>query len=322
MLVVMDAGHGGYDAGAVNGDRKEKDDNLRMTMAIGRTLQSCGVDVLYTRETDIFIPLIDRSIISNNAGADLFVSIHRNSNVNPAANGFEVHVYTNPSMKSIELANNIIREVGTVGVQTVRGVQQSNFSVLRNTVAPAVLVEANFISNAEDNLLFDTYFSDLVENISAGILDTLGVSCGDIGIGGGGGGTVGGGPNVDTIRNIQRTLNNNYGTGLVVDGLWGPASRRALIRGLQVELNKYGAGLIVDGLWGPRTKSAVRNLRRGDRGNLVYLLQVALYIKGYRTALDGIFGEDTERVVKEFQRSRGLSVDGIAGPATFEKAFN
>ena len=317
--VVMDAGHGGYDAGASNGDRLEKNDNLRMTLAIGRTLQSCGVNVIYTRDTDVFIPLIDRSRISNNANADLFVSIHRNSNVNPAANGFEVHTYTNPSAKSTLLANNIIAAVGTEGIQTNRGVIKSNFSVLRNTTAPAVLVEANFISNEKDNQLFDAYFEALVQHIAEGILTTLGINC-DETSGAGGGGSAGG-TSVVSVRSIQSTLNEKYGAGLKVDGLYGPNTKRALIRGLQIELNRYGAGLTVDGLWGPRTEAAVRLIRKGNTGNLVWLLQAALYLKGYRTDLDGKFGADTDRIVRDFQHANGLSADGIAGPKTFAKAF-
>ncbi|MCL2599257.1 MAG: N-acetylmuramoyl-L-alanine amidase [Firmicutes bacterium] len=322
MLIVLDAGHGGYDAGAVNGNRQEKDDNLRMTLAIGRTLQSCGVNVLYTRDTDVFIPLMDRSRISNNAGADYFVSIHRNSSTSPQANGFEVHTYTTPTAESMRLAQNILQAAVTAGVQSNRGIKQSNLSVLRNTTAPAVLVEANFISNAMDNQLFDNYFEQMVQNIADGILKTAGVSCdGTGGLPGGGGNPGGGSTNIDTIRNIQKVLNQRYGTGLVVDGIWGPASRRALIRGLQTELNRLGANLVVDGVWGPRTRAAIPLLRRGSTGNLVYLMQCALYVKGYTVALDGIFGADTERAVRQFQQDHRLGADGIAGPATMEKLF-
>ena len=100
--IVIDAGHGGYDAGAVNGTRLEKNDNLRMVMTIGERLEQCGINVVYTRTTDEFVSLLERSRISNNNDADLFVSVHRNSATNPNANGVEVLVYTNPSAKSLK----------------------------------------------------------------------------------------------------------------------------------------------------------------------------------------------------------------------------
>jgi len=103
--VVLDAGHGGYDNGAVSGTRREKDDNLRMALAVGNLLRGCGFDVVQTRTTDVFVPLMERSNISNRAGADLFVSIHRNGSTNPSANGVENWVYTNPSQRAVLAAN-------------------------------------------------------------------------------------------------------------------------------------------------------------------------------------------------------------------------
>ena len=101
QTIVLDAGHGGYDNGAVSGTRREKDDNLRMALAVGNLLRGCGFNVIYTRSTDVFVPLIERANISNRANADLFVSFHRNASTNPAANGVENWVHTNASAKSV-----------------------------------------------------------------------------------------------------------------------------------------------------------------------------------------------------------------------------
>lgn len=313
--IVIDAGHGGYDAGAVNGSRYEKNDNLRMALAVGERLKRCGINIIYTRDTDVFIPLLERSRISNNANVDLFASFHRNSASNPQANGVETIVYTSPSTKSVQAAEALQNELVKIGVQSDRGVKYNNLSVLRETNAPALLLELGFISNAQDNALFDSRFDAYADTIAASLAKSVGVNCNPSG------GTTTPPTTTTgdaTIRSIQQTLNSRYGAGLTVDGIWGPNSQKALIKALQRELNlTYGAGLVVDGIWGPRTQAAVRSLRQGDRGNLVWILQAGLYVKGYRTTPDGIFGANTATQVRNFQRANGLTVDGIAGPATF-----
>ena len=77
--IMLDAGHGGRNPGAVYNGRQEKDDALALTLAIGQILQESGLDVLYTRTTDVYESPYEKAMEANNAGADLFVSIHRNS---------------------------------------------------------------------------------------------------------------------------------------------------------------------------------------------------------------------------------------------------
>lgn len=81
FTLVIDAGHGGRDAGAVGAVSKEKDINLAVALEVGRLVENnCpGVKVIYTRKTDVFIPLQQRAQIANKAKADLFISIHTNS---------------------------------------------------------------------------------------------------------------------------------------------------------------------------------------------------------------------------------------------------
>lgn len=326
--IVVDAGHGGYDYGAVNGARYEKNDNLRMALAVGQILKDCGQNVVYTRSTDVFIPLLERSNISNNARADMFVSVHRNSSTNMSANGVENWVYSSPSQKAVAAANLVLSRVVSAGVQNNRGLQYGNFSVLRHTSAPAMLFEYGFISNAEDNRLFDTRFSEYARATASGILSSLNITCPGVN----GPGTTPPQPPTQptpppgdyttTVRAIQQTLNSRYNAGLAVDGVWGPMSKRALIRGYQIELNNmFNAGLVTDGVWGPRTRAATRLVRQGDRNNIVWIMQAALYTNGFSTVPDGIFGPITEGQLRAFQRAQGLSVDGIAGPDTFERLF-
>ena len=81
--IIMDAGHGGRDSGASYGDRVEKDDNLAMTLEVGRILEEMGFDVVYTREEDIYQAPFKKATLGNELGGDLFVSIHRNSSGTP-----------------------------------------------------------------------------------------------------------------------------------------------------------------------------------------------------------------------------------------------
>lgn len=126
-------------------------------------------------------------------------------------------------------------------------------------------------------------------------------------------------PSAGKPAEFQSWLNVGYGTGLTVDGLWGPKTRAGAIRALQSELNsQFGKGLAVDGLWGPKTKAACVNVRQGARGNLTQLIQGVLYCRGYDpNGFDGIFGPGCVAAVKAFQTNQGLSADGVVGQNTW-----
>src|SRR5690625_640128 len=121
--------------------------------------------------------------------------------------------------------------------------------------------------------------------------------------------------------NIQKTLNSRYGLNIAVDNLPGPETRKAIVKGVQTELNRqFGKGLAVDGIVGPKTRAAFVNVREGSRGNLTWLLQVALLFNGFDPGMiDGINGPKTQAAVKAFQRAKGLTVDGVAGKQTWSK---
>lgn len=126
-----------------------------------------------------------------------------------------------------------------------------------------------------------------------------------------------------TIKYIQETLNNRYGTGIAVDGYYGSNTKKALVKGLQIELNnQYGAGLSIDGIFGAKTKSACPIVRKGAKGNITWLIQAMLYCRGYNTnGIDGVYGDGTKNAVYNFQKNNGLIADGICGKNTFEKLF-
>ena len=79
MKIVIDAGHGGTDPGAVNRKHYEKDVALSITLKVGQLLSKAGADVIYTRTTDRTVELGERCQVANNASADYFISIHLNA---------------------------------------------------------------------------------------------------------------------------------------------------------------------------------------------------------------------------------------------------
>ena len=186
-IIVLDAGHGGKDYGAMNGDYWEKTVNIDMIKLLGKELEK-DFNVYYTRKDDTFISLTDRSKFSNGKKAVLFVSIHSNANTNKASNGTEVFYFSkNPSVyaksvadfensvdekygikesavdflvndiiykqnqeRSKRLAKGIVDKLADATGFKNRGVQGANFAVLRGSEVPAVLIELGFISNDQE----------------------------------------------------------------------------------------------------------------------------------------------------------------------------
>lgn len=173
--ICLDYGHGGSDPGAVYKDRCEKDDVLRIGLAVSKTLRSHGVLVDETRATDKTMSLKERSDMENKKIYDYFISIHRNAFKPEAAQGVETFTYNNQTAKAKSLADKIQSELVAIGFRH-RGVKKANFHVLRETKAPAVLVEIGFIDNTNDNQLFDNKFDEIAKGISKAILLQLGVA--------------------------------------------------------------------------------------------------------------------------------------------------
>ena len=174
--VIIDPGHGGSDPGAVYNGRQEKDDVLRLGKAVGALLEARGVDVVYTREGDIYETPFKKAQDGNSVGADYFVSIHRNSSEYPNQySGAEVLVYSDSGVRR-ELANNILEGMEKAGLKNLGIDERKDLVVLRRTQMPAVLVEAGFINSDKDNETFDRNFDELARGIANGILQTLGLS--------------------------------------------------------------------------------------------------------------------------------------------------
>lgn len=171
--IILDAGHGGNDVGTNGGKIYEKDINLTVVQKMQAILEEKNVEVILTRDSDVYVGLIERSKIANENQGDLFVSIHCNQyEKDSSIRGFEVY-YHSSSDSSKEIAEEIIDYMDANSDITVRTAQPQNYSVLRNTQMPAILVELGFMSNSTDlaNLTSDTYTSALAEKLVDSILN-------------------------------------------------------------------------------------------------------------------------------------------------------
>lgn len=173
ISIMLDAGHGGTDPGAVYKGRREADDALQLTLAVGEILQNHGFDVEYTRTTDVYESPYQKAMEANEAGVDYFVSIHRNSYpTDNEVSGVESLVYDLLGIK-YEMAKNINAQLEDIGFVNLGVHARPNLVVLKRTKMPAVLVEAGFINSDTDNQLFDESFDDIANAIADGIMDTV-----------------------------------------------------------------------------------------------------------------------------------------------------
>lgn len=134
----------------------------------------------------------------------------------------------------------------------------------------------------------------------------------------------------DLVKMGQSYLKKfNYDIGSTgVDGSYGPATKKGLVKYVQYNMNYYGAGLAVDGIAGPATKAAWNKYGPVKLGStriyLVKAVQIGLCLNGISvgsSGIDGSCGPDTVDAIKRFQTNKGLSVDGIFGPASFAAMF-
>ena len=192
LKIALDAGHGGDDTGAKGSKGLlEKDAALAIVQELSRSLDEAGFEVMLIRADDTFIPLWDRARMANEAGADLFISIHLNAARARAAKGSEVYFLSldrgdeaassvaalenagadaRPGADSVvagiledmaqkaylqdseRLAVAVQLQLNRLGGIKERGVKQAPFVVLRGAAMPAVLVESAFISNPREEL--------------------------------------------------------------------------------------------------------------------------------------------------------------------------
>ncbi|WP_049752590.1 SH3 domain-containing protein [Candidatus Desulforudis audaxviator] len=180
-VIVLDAGHGGRDPGATGPTGvREKDVVLAITLEAAQLLRQQGAEVILTRQSDVFVELLQRAEIANQAGADVFVSIHANANVDHSKHGTSTYWWPYPDVMTPGQIAARERLAGALQTALLAGLGrndlglfQARFAVLRATNMPSALVEVAFISNpVEERLLADPAFQNrAAAAIAAGLQD-------------------------------------------------------------------------------------------------------------------------------------------------------
>ncbi|PYE51275.1 N-acetylmuramoyl-L-alanine amidase [Paenibacillus barcinonensis] len=174
-VVVIDAGHGDQDPGAIGvTGKREKDFNLAMALKVDALLKKePKIDVVLTRSDDTFLALKERVKIAQNINADIFISIHANSGP-VAASGVETYYSRSVSKELANIMHKYL--VQTSGLKD-RGVKMASLHVTRETTMPAVLLEGGFLSNKGDEavLFTENFQNNVAKGIVAGIKEYLGI---------------------------------------------------------------------------------------------------------------------------------------------------
>ena len=170
--IVLDAGHGGKDPGANNGDAIEKEITLSIAKMTQEILEDAGYKVKMIREDDRFVELTERPVIANRKNAKVFVSIHCNSSEDGEGKGIETFYTEQKRESDQELAEKIHKEIIKQTEADDRGVKTADYTVIVRTEMPAVLIETGFLTNStECELLKDEeYQKKLAEGIAEGII--------------------------------------------------------------------------------------------------------------------------------------------------------
>ena len=294
-------------------NRKVKNRVISALKNAGHTVYDCTDDTNCTANQNL-----QRIVSKCNAhNVDLDVSIHLNAG---GGTGVEVWCYDG---KTADIASAICEKVSTALWIPNRGVKHSKgLYVLKNTKSPALLVECCFVDSQNDADKWDT---DKCGDAIASAIIGKSIQGADF--------KPQPAPNAPKpskpsgnpiIRDGQVHARNFAVPGLKSDGIPGPETNKAKVKVLQQAVNlDYRAGLSVDGIWGSRSEAALKGhtVRRGETQYMVTALEILLMLNGYNpNGLEnpGTFGSRLEAAVRQFQKDRGLSVDGIAGYNTFK----
>ena len=258
----------------------------RLLKEKGNTVYNCTVD--YASTVNESLSLVVQQ--ANREDLDWFISIHFNAG---GGQGVEVYTYEGRQYQdAIDVCNNI----AALGFNN-RGVKAgTGLYVIRRTKAKSMLIEVCFVDTEDAN----KYLSVGYKAIAKAIVDALDNH-------------IVSDPVVDTNTS---SASQTQSTVTTTGDDW--------VRRLQQECNNQGfSKQNVDGIAGPATLAGCPTLRKGARGNITKLLQEKLVKLGYNTnGVDGIFGSGTYSAVREFQKTRGLSADGIVGQNTWRKLLN
>lgn len=179
-IITIDPGHGGSDSGAIGPNGyTEKEGAFAISQKVASILNQSGAKVVMTRDSDVDVygpnasarnELQARVDVGNNANSDIFVSIHCNAFVNPAANGTQTFYYGS-SYQGQRLAQSIQEKMIEANGLRDRGISTCNFYVVKHSYMPAVLIETAFITNYDEEALLsdDEWQTIMAKAIAEGI---------------------------------------------------------------------------------------------------------------------------------------------------------
>ncbi len=170
--VILNAGHGGSDSGGTYMGRMEKDDNLRMTFAVGDILSRNGIEVYYTRLNDTFISPVKRVEEVNRIGGDLLVDIHRGFPIPEKLSGVSAYIDHEDGIEKVA-AENVLNNLEMLGFKNLGVGIRERVYILKYSNVPAFLLDVGFINSEFDNHMFDEHFYDIANAIARGIMQTL-----------------------------------------------------------------------------------------------------------------------------------------------------
>jgi N-acetylmuramoyl-L-alanine amidase len=169
-VVVLDAGHGGNDPGAVRGDVQEKEITLQIIAKLKKVLESKGARIVLTRSDDTFVSLEDRVKITNTVSPNLFLSVHINS-LESTSNiyGIETYFQTDQSRPLADRVHSSL--VSGLGAPD-RSVRKARFYVINHTPIPAILAEVGYITNKaeRDRLISSDYQQKVASALARGVM--------------------------------------------------------------------------------------------------------------------------------------------------------
>lgn len=154
MKIMIDAGHGPDTPGKRSPDGRLREFHFNSAVAeeVKKRLVLDGHSVFFSHQSDVDVPLHERTSLANRLKVDLFVSIHANAfgQTFNTANGLETFIYSRPQAETKELAAAVQRSLVLVTSRKDRGVKQGDFAVLRDTHMPAILVECGFMTHKQE----------------------------------------------------------------------------------------------------------------------------------------------------------------------------
>ena len=172
--VVVDAGHGGKDPGAISSvaPLREKDVTLKLALLTGAALQRRGIGVIYTRTDDTYVPLQERAAIAGRTGSSLLISLHLNSAPDPGVSGAEA--WYGSGARDHDLAGALLSGIAPATREvnlSLRGTRHGPSLAVLRTGVPSALMEVGYVSNRREAaiLMQPAYLARLAEGLAAGV---------------------------------------------------------------------------------------------------------------------------------------------------------